>query len=190
MADAATVNDQAVAKACNISIQRVGQLVREGVIPKKGRGEYELGPCMAAYIRYLQKVVETRGPASTAAGSDIATERRKLIAAQREKVETENAIRRGDLTECVRVAQIWANNVSIAKANFRTIPSKLGPQLTGISETAVVVDLLQTAIDEVLTELAGADDGSRSDLSRRAPDLGAATQTNDKPVGGHAPEAV
>jgi phage terminase Nu1 subunit (DNA packaging protein) len=179
----------AVSKALNLTPQRVHQLTREG-LPKVARGEYELGPCMAWYIRYLQKVIETRGgPASTAASSDLQTERRRLVTAQREKVEMENAVRRGDLTECRKVAETWAKNIAIAKSLLRVIASKIGPQLTNISDAAVIVDRIQTEIDAVLTELAGADDGSGSDLSRRAPSVGAAAETDDQPVGGPIPKA-
>ena len=49
-----------VARALNLTPRRVQQLRSEG-LPSVGRGQYELGPCMAWYIRYLQAALEKRG---------------------------------------------------------------------------------------------------------------------------------
>lgn len=54
-----TVKVDQVAKALNVPATRVQRLAREGM-PRAGRGEYDLGQCMAWYIRYLQKALEAR----------------------------------------------------------------------------------------------------------------------------------
>ena len=49
----ALVSVESVAGAMDLDPRRVQQLaVREGM-PKAGRGRYDLGKCMAWYIRYL-----------------------------------------------------------------------------------------------------------------------------------------
>jgi hypothetical protein len=52
-----SVGVAALAKVFNISVRRVQQLQNEGM-PRAARGQYELGPCMQWYIRYLQAALE------------------------------------------------------------------------------------------------------------------------------------
>lgn len=45
---------ETIANICNISSRRVEQLAKKRIIPKAGRGVYDLGQAVSAYIRYLQ----------------------------------------------------------------------------------------------------------------------------------------
>lgn len=43
-----------IANLLNISERRIEQLVKQKIIPKAGRGVFDLGPTVQAYVRYLQ----------------------------------------------------------------------------------------------------------------------------------------
>lgn len=43
-----------IANLLNVSERRIEQLVKQKIIPKAGRGVFDLGPTVTAYIRYLQ----------------------------------------------------------------------------------------------------------------------------------------
>ena len=45
---------ETIATLLNISERRVEQLVKQKIIPKAGRGVFDLGPTVQAYVRYLQ----------------------------------------------------------------------------------------------------------------------------------------
>lgn len=45
---------ETIACICNISERRVEQLAKKRIIPKAGRGVFDLGQAVSAYIRYLQ----------------------------------------------------------------------------------------------------------------------------------------
>ena len=45
---------ETIATLLNISERRIEQLVKQKVIPKAGRGVFDLGPTVQAYVRYLQ----------------------------------------------------------------------------------------------------------------------------------------
>lgn len=45
---------ETIANICNISERRVEQLAKKHIIPKAGRGVFDLGQTVSAYIRYLQ----------------------------------------------------------------------------------------------------------------------------------------
>jgi phage terminase Nu1 subunit (DNA packaging protein) len=158
----------AIAKACNLTVQRVHQLVKLGM-PKQARGEYQIGPCMAWYIKYLQKELERRGPAGTAASAGLQVEREGLTAAQRQRVELDVALRRGELADREDVRRQWSTLVSNAQKRLRAIPASVGPQLTNMADPAAIVARMKHEIDTALQELAGDTEHGRS------PDLGRET---------------
>ena len=43
-----------IAELFNLTERRVEQLAQKKIIPKVGRGMFDLGPTVQAYIRYLQ----------------------------------------------------------------------------------------------------------------------------------------
>lgn len=45
-----------IADLFNLSERRIEQLVKQKIIPKAGRGVFDLGPTVQAYIRYLQGI--------------------------------------------------------------------------------------------------------------------------------------
>ena len=45
---------ETVAAVLNISERRLEQLAQKKIVPKAGRGVFDLGPTVSAYVRYLQ----------------------------------------------------------------------------------------------------------------------------------------
>ena len=45
---------ETIANLLNITERRVEQLAKKKIIPKAGRGVFDLGPTVQAYVRYLQ----------------------------------------------------------------------------------------------------------------------------------------
>lgn len=45
---------ETIANLLNLSERRIEQLVKQKVIPKAGRGVFDLGPTVQTYVRYLQ----------------------------------------------------------------------------------------------------------------------------------------
>jgi phage terminase Nu1 subunit (DNA packaging protein) len=151
------VDVEAVAKAMNITPRRVQQLKKEGM-PSVGRGQYELGPCMAWYIRFLQKALEKRGPTGSEDSADLINERVKLTREQCEKVALENEIRRGQLADMSEVRMAWAEHITRAKTKLLSMPSKLGPVLVNVSDTNIVQQRIKTEVYAALVELAESSD--------------------------------
>lgn len=152
-----TVDVNAVAKALNITPRRVQQLKKEG-LPSAGRGQYELGPCMAWYIRFLQQALEKRGPNVSEDSSDLVNERVKLTREQREKIALENEIRRGQLADMEQVRMAWGDHITRAKARILAMPSKLSPLLVNVADTNVIQQRIKSECYAALTELAESSD--------------------------------
>ncbi len=85
---------------------------------------------------------------------EFSDQRERLAAAQAEKVETENAVRRGELAVMSDVQRVWADHISAARAKLLAIPVKLAPQLTGIHEPNVIAAAIRADVTAALAELA------------------------------------
>lgn len=85
---------------------------------------------------------------------EFSDQRERLAAAQAEKVETENAVRRGELAVMSDVQRVWADHIAAARAKLLSLPTKLAPQVTGIHEPNVIAAAIRAEITAALAELA------------------------------------
>lgn len=184
-----SVDVQAVAKALNLTPRRVQQLKAEGM-PSIGRGQYELGPCMAWYIRYLQSKLDKLGPNTNPETPDLLVEKTRLAKEQGDKIALENAIKRGQLVYTDEVSRVWADHISSAKSKILVIPSKLGPQLVNIDNANVIAGKLRDELDAALAELAASDDEHLriAEISEEA--LEPTAQTDDFGMGGSVSQTL
>lgn len=172
------VNIAAIANALNLTTRRVHQLKQEG-LPTVGRGQYELGPCMAWYIRYLQNALEKRGPNVNADTPDLIAERTRLAKEQGDKLAIENSIKRGELVYVSDVISVWSEHISGAKAKLLSLPSKVAPQLVNQPNANVIAGRIREEIDIVLTELAESHDEYLGGAEDGEKDLEPAAETDD-----------
>ena len=119
----------------------------------------------------------------TDAEREHANQRERLAAAQAEKVETENRVRRGELMDAQEMIAIWSDILAAVRAKFLSMPSKLGPQLVAIEDAGVIAERIREEVYAALSELADDSGGGNEDT---AP----ATEADDQPVGGQIPETV
>lgn len=179
-----SVDVQAVAKALNLTPRRVQQLKAEGM-PSIGRGQYELGPCMAWYIRYLQSKLDKLGPNTNPDTPDLLAEKTRLAREQGDKLAIENSIKRGELVYVSEVVSTWSNHIASCRAKLLGLPTKVAPQLVNQTNANAIAGKLRDEIDAALYELSeGTDDyqhlGSFEDSEQ---DLEAAAETDDFGMG-------
>jgi len=136
---------QQIARALNLSTQRVQQLVKEG-LPRDARGEYELGACMAWYIRYLQAAIERRSSGGAPATA-LAAERSRQARERTERMRAQNLKARGEvILRDVMQAQLreaWA----ASQRYLRPIGERVSPD----EATRAAID---AEVDAVLERLA------------------------------------
>lgn len=89
-------------------------------------------------------------PAEVEAYND---QRQRLAAAQAEKIERENAIRRGEVVDVLEVEKEWAAFTVACRSRLLGLPAKLGPRLATITDPAKVADEIRKEIREALDEL-------------------------------------
>ncbi len=144
-----------VSQACNITIQRVGQLVAEGM-PKEGRGKYDLGKCMIWYIRYLQKALERRAvPTPDGNYTQMGDVKVRSVLADAEMKELELAKARGQLVPLLEVEAKWSEIVLAAKARILTTPARIAAELVGETSRNLIQAKIEKALKEAMAQLAG-----------------------------------
>jgi len=146
-----------VAKALNLTPQRVQQLANEG-LPKEDRGRYDLGKCMLWYIRYLQTALEKKAvPMANGGYSGEREERIRLLRAEAELKEMELAKQRGQLVAISDVESEWSNLVAATKGMILAIPPRVAPELVGESSRIVIEAKIKKECKEALRLLARGD---------------------------------
>lgn len=117
------------------------RLVRTGIIPKAGDGEYILGEVVESFWR---NQFDTEG---------LKAAQTRLTTAQAELKELELAEQRGELHRASAIAKVWTDNVINARTKLLAIPTKIAPELIG-QDLQTTQQKLKSAIYEALEELA------------------------------------
>lgn len=110
--------------------------------PRNADGSYSADE----FVAYLQR----RAGGQT----EFDDQRERLAAAQAEKVETENAVRRGELRIASDVDRVWSDHIAAARAKLLSMPSKLAPQITDIHEPKLIAAAIRAEVTAALAELA------------------------------------
>lgn len=139
-----------VAKHLNLTERRVQQLTKEGVIPKAGRGEYDLEECSHYYIKYLQE--NSVSCPSDDAGS-YAEQRTRLVKIQADKVEIEVQQLKRFLISVDEVEKDWASHIASCRSRLLAIPSRCASQVAVIDEVTEIERFLRREIYDALNEL-------------------------------------
>lgn len=141
-------------------------------IPRNDDGTYP-GPALVAWevSRHRQD-------------GEFDDQRERLAAAQAERVEAENAVRRGQLADVAAVAAVWTDHVAACRARLLSLPSKLSPQLTGINDPNVLAAAIRAEINAALAELSEYElPAEPGDTGDGVAHLASAADADGQPVG-------
>jgi hypothetical protein len=110
--------------------------------PRNKDGTYP-GPALVAY--YVAKIT---------GGGEFDDQRQRLAAAQSEKVEHDNAVRRGDLAQRADVERFWTECIANMRAKALAMGSKLSPRLVNIGDASLIAAAIRAEVHAFLAELA------------------------------------
>ncbi len=154
MAAKATYPANVIAKLLDLTIRRVYQLTNEGVIPRAEKGRYELVPAVQGYIRYLRD----RAIGADALPDESArASRARLIKAQAEAQEMENARVRGELLPREPVEQAIGAAFGVVRNRILAIDKKLPMRVLGCNSLPEIQAISSEMHNEALNELANFD---------------------------------
>jgi phage terminase Nu1 subunit (DNA packaging protein) len=115
---------------------------------------------------------------------EFADQRQRLAAAQAEKAEAENAIRRGELLQASDVGSAWSEMIAAARAKFLSMPTKLGPQIANVGDVGRIAEIIRAEVHEALAELAE----YKPDPAQSGEDVDAASAADGLAVGRRKPK--
>ena len=153
--------------ALNITKERIGQLVKEGM-PKEARGKYDLGKCMLWYIRYLQAALKRRSGASGEDGRTEQRERLLLLSAERELKELELGRERGEFIALPDFEKMLTDLVVTTKARILAVSQRVSAQLVGLDRPSIEAEL-NRELKTALSYLAQSANGHGNHVSNRDP---------------------
>lgn len=118
-------------------------------------------------------------------------QRQRLAAAQAEKVERDNALRRGELAQRADVDRFWTDCIANARAKALAIDSKLSPRLVNIGDARLIAAAIRAEVHAFLSELADYEPGGRGGVDQgREPDMGTTAGVDGESVGRPRAKAV
>ncbi len=133
----------------NLAAPRVSALAREGRIPRRADGRFDLKPAVAGYIQSLRL---KSGSSPLASNPELNAEKIRLARANAEKVESANARARGELAALSDVEREWAGILRDVRAALLALPSRAAARLGHL--TPHDVETLNREVRAVLEELA------------------------------------
>jgi hypothetical protein len=135
---------KAVGEALGITTNRVHQLIESGQFPRKGT--------MQDYID-----ANDRRSATGNDQLDLTSERARVAKEHADKLEMENAVKRGELIPAETAAEVLRSEYQRASVKLQALPTKLAPLIVGSKSLAEVQDILSDGIGEALDELSRPD---------------------------------
>lgn len=133
-----------------ISKQYVGQLHKRGILQRDPDGRYDLADAVQRYAAWIQSKRKTPADQS---------ERALLTRARRLKAELELKLFEQDLHQAADVEREMNAMVAAFRARCLAIPAKVGPQLVGQADLAVIQQTLKREIYQALADMANYEPG-------------------------------
>ena len=178
MIDLSRLTQQQASEICGVTARTLRDW---SGVPRNKDGSY--------HARELVAWLVARGAGS----GDFDNQRERLAAAQAEKTEMENAVRRGQLADMNDVTRTWTDHIAAARAKLLSLPTKLSPQITNVTDAAVIAAAIRSGIYEALSELAVDEDPAGGEGGRgaepRPEGVAASAKPNGKRVVGRIQEA-
>jgi len=154
----------AISQLLKLTERRVQQLVKDGILPRPVKGEYDAIGCVHGYIGYLKKLAMGNGELS------LTDERTRLTKYQADLAEIELKKAHGELLNTKEAMTQWSEVVMSCKQRLLGLPTRLAPIIATTQSIPEIKERIEHAIHEVLNEFTN-------------PDLSQIARTNCYPSG-------
>ena len=143
----------AIARHLFMSPQRLGTMITDGALPDTGADPEvtTLDDYRKLYITRLRKAAS--GHQSDDDKVDLTAERAALTRVQKEKIEMQNQVTRGELVLGSEVEEKWGSEFYRVRNKLLALPPKIAPLVIALKNPAEAQEIIKSAIYEVLTEL-------------------------------------
>lgn len=141
-----------VAKHLEMSQVAVSKLIREGVIDRQERGQYDVDDVRAQYIRHIRAVASGR---AASGDLDLGAERARLAKEQADAKEMENAVERGELVYISDVSKQFQLQLTKVRTKLLAIPTKVAAEVHASATIKEAKQIIEENIEDALRELVG-----------------------------------
>lgn len=148
MADSQTYSIETISKLLMLSERRCQQLVKDGVIPKKERNQYDLVQSVQGYVNFLRERA-FGGVANT----DMHSEKTRLVVAQANIAEMNDAEMRGELVRVDEIRRAVFTAARSVRNSMQTIADRLAVPIAGESDHHEVHTIIEDEINQVLGDM-------------------------------------
>jgi phage terminase Nu1 subunit (DNA packaging protein) len=142
------VSTAEISEILGLSDRRIRQLEKEDALVKISRGKYDLKASIQKYIEYIKEQAQ-----KTEEELDLTKEKTLLTRANRQKVELELQIMRGELHRSEDVRRVMNDMLGAFRARVLAIPGKVAPRLIAQTNAAVIQNIVRNEVYEALQEL-------------------------------------
>jgi phage terminase Nu1 subunit (DNA packaging protein) len=150
------VTTRELAQAFGLGERQIVNLWHQGM-PKIAVGRYDLVSCFKWKVAQLESALE-EARREHPEEADKRQEEALLARVRREKIEMENAERRGLLLEADKVGSVLERAVLFMRTKLLSIPTKSAPRVvaaTGVNEVKIILD---EVVHDALSELSRVSD--------------------------------
>jgi phage terminase Nu1 subunit (DNA packaging protein) len=125
-----------------LSAPRIHALAREGRIPRRGDGRFDLKPAVRGYVESLR---QKAGSSALAQNPELNAEKIRMARESADKTALQNARARGEMIATADVAKAWAEIVTDLRAALLALPSRVAASV-GLDRAAM------TALDREMRD--------------------------------------
>jgi plasmid maintenance system antidote protein VapI len=164
-----TVDVNQLAQFLNLTPRRVQQLVAGEGLPVEARGKYDLLRCSAWYVRYLQRIIEARGPNGRVGdvGDAIQSEKLKQAQMESETMALRLARDRQQVVEVEVAGRVWDESVSRTRARMLAAVGSEAGKMVGLTSVPEAHRALEDVVYKALSAMVSvADDVERTGEQR------------------------
>lgn len=147
--DGDVISTDQLADILGLTANRVNVLVRQGHIPRIGKGRFDRREAVRGYCEHIRKQASGRG----AANSELTEQKTRLAREQADRAEMQNAIARRELIPAAEVEREWALVLRDVRAAMLAVPPRVQQRLGHL--TAHDVAAVDREIREALLEASG-----------------------------------
>ncbi|MBC55478.1 MAG: hypothetical protein CL814_00900 [Confluentimicrobium sp.] len=132
-----------------LTAARVNALARDGKLPRRGDGTFDLKLAVRAYVESIR----TRG-STLAANPELNAQKIRLARANAAKVEMQNQRAAGELLAAAEVEREWADMLRTVRAGVLSLPGRIGQRVgkTSPADLAAITDECRAVLGELADE--------------------------------------
>ncbi len=147
-----TCNAKDLAALFGLTLPRIYQLVKEGVLEKHGVGKFDRDASVTAYCRYLRGALQQQGSGSS--NAELKQSRVELLGMQKKNAELAYQQKTGQLLLVADVEAVMMEAAAIFTGQKRALGSRLSSKLASMTDPKAILKLLNSENDKILANTA------------------------------------